>query len=48
MIKEHTKRLVSGTADSFANKEADWYLKAEAVQFVKEKDEMHAIVVSVC
>ena len=48
MIKQHTKRLVSGTADSFANKEADQYLKAEAFKFVKEKNEMHTKVISVC
>ena len=48
MIKEHTKRLVSGTADSFANKEADQYLKAEAVQFEKGKAELHAKVISGC
>ena len=48
MIKDHTRRLVNGTADSYADKEADYYLKAEAVRFVKEKDEMHAKVISVC
>ena len=42
MIKGHTKRLGRETADRFANKEAELYLMAEAVQFGKGKAEMHA------
>ena len=48
MIKGHVNRLCRGTAGRFASKEAELYLKAEAVQFGKGKAEMHAKVISVC
>ena len=48
MIKGHVNRLGRDTAGRFANKEAELYLMAEAVQFGKGKAEMHAKVISVC
>ena len=47
MIKGHTKRLRRKTADRFTKKEAELYLKAEAVQCEKKKTELHAKVISV-
>ena len=47
MIKGHTKRWVRETVDRFVNKEAELYLKAEAVQFEKGKAEIHTKVISV-
>ena len=37
MFKENIKRLGRETADGFANKEAELYIKAEAFQFEKGK-----------
>ena len=48
MVNGHTKRLGRETAYRFANKEAELYLMAEAVQFGKGKAEMHAKVISFC
>ena len=47
MIKGHTKRLRRKTADRFTKKEAELYLKAEAVQCDKWKAELRAKAISV-